>query len=485
MSITTASRALSPLDAAFLHLESPRTPMHYGSVGIFDGGPLTGPGGVLRLGELRAVIESRLAAVPKLRQRVRPGLFAEAPPVWVDDDSFAIENHVRQAAACAPGGEEELLAVVDDLMATPLDRERPLWELWFVGGLHGGRVALVEKIHHALADGLSGVEVASVLLDLQGRPPQLPPAPPSWSPAPPEGPVGVLRRDLNRLAALPAQAAAAAVHAARHPTRWATRAGALASGITTFAPTRLLAPRSTLNTRIGAGRRIVFVRQPLQELQAVQQAFGVTVNDILLTAVTGGIREVLLERGEQLDDREVQVLVPVGVSHEEQGTLGNKVSALVVRLPIGVEGSAKRLRQVAAEVADHKRRHQAAVPALLLDLARPLPQVAIAGIAQLVQHQPLVNLVVTNVPGPPVPLYAMGARMLEAFPIVPLAGNLSVGVAALSYAGTLGLGLSAARDQFPELPLFAEGITEELAALVAATERRGGGQRRTRKEERR
>ncbi len=467
------AQPLSPLDALFVHLESPRTPLHLGSVAVFDGVPLTRPDGVLRLEELRRVLAGRLELVPKLRQVVRPGWIGQAPPVWQDDPHFDITYHVRAVALPAPGTEEQLAELAADLFAVPLDMNRPLWELWFVEGLAGGRVALVEKVHHALADGLGGVEVATVLLDTAPHsggpawPSTVDPGPPPWRPQPPAGWSGVLVRDAGRLAALPLHAVRSVASGTRHPVRAATRLAEIAGAFATVATPRLLAPRTSLNVPIGRGRRLAFVRQPIPPLRSLQARTGVTLNDILLTAAAGGVRRLMVSRGERVEGRAVQVLVPVGLPHHDR-TLGNRVSAMLVRLPIGVADPRRRLRLVAAEVADRKRRHQAVAVDVLLRLAAPLPQAAIKLVATAVHHQPVVNLVVTNVPGPPVPLYALGARLVEAFPVVPLAGNLSVGVAALSYDDVLDVGILADRDHCPDVAVLASGIEDEFRSLAAA-----------------
>jgi WS/DGAT/MGAT family acyltransferase len=473
--MTPKVEALSALDSFFLYLESPRTPMHSGSVGIFEGAPLCDPHGRLRIEDVRAEVESRLHLVPKLRQRVQFSILGEAGPVWADDPEFDIAYHVRRAALPAPGSEVDLITLCAGLMEVPLDRERPLWEMWLVGGLEGGRVAVIEKLHHALADGLAGVELATVLLDVKRHPRPQRPAQPPWRPSPAPALLTMAARDVLRRGSVPLRATMSGLGSLRHPVRAAGEAARLADALSTVITPRSIAPRCSLNAQVGHGRRLAFVREPLDELERVERRFGVTLNDLLLTAVAGGLHRLLSERGEQVDGRNVQALVPVGTDHHGDHRLGNRVSAMLVRLPIGPAGPAARLWEVAREQTRCKRHHQPLAGELLVGMLDPWPQAALSAGSRLIHHQPFVNLVVTNVRGPGIPLYAMGARMLEAFPIVPLAGNLSVGVAALSYDRQLTVGVLADRNSCSDIAVFAEGIASSFAELIAASGSRHRG----------
>lgn len=470
--MTAAGEALSPLDAAFLHMETVRTPMHMGLVAIFEGGPLLDRHGKVKVRALRAMVDRRIDLVPKLRRRVRPALLGEAPPVWLDDPEFAIAHHVRHASLPPPGSEAQLAGLCATILARPLDRSRPLWELWLVDGLADGRVAVVEKVHHAMADGLAGMALAAVVLDVTPEPPRRParrgePAP-SWQPAPPPAAVVAMARDVLRLLALPVGGAVLALDTLRHPAGRFRRAAEVAGALSTLASPRSIAPRSSLNLPVGTRRRVAFVRQSFEDIRRVEQRYGVTANDVLLAAVAGGLRRLLVGRGEPVDGRTLQVLVPVGLAAGSLDRLGNRVSALLVRLPVGTEDPVERLRSVAADVGDRKAHRQAVAGQFLLGLLDPLPQHAIAGLVRFVHRQPFVNLVVTNVPGPPVPLYAAGARMLEAFPVVPLAGNLDVGVAALSYDGQMSIGILADPVACPDVEVFVDGVHEAFAGMAAA-----------------
>jgi WS/DGAT/MGAT family acyltransferase len=445
--------------------------MHMGSIGIFEGAPLHGEHGTLRTDDLRAEIESRLHLVPKLRRRARFTSLGMAAPVWADDPAIDIANHVRRATLPAPGTEASLRDLCAELMAGPLRRDRPLWEIWLIDGLEGGRVAMMEKLHHSMADGLAGVELVTVLFDLDRHPARGKSSPHPWNPTPPPRQRSVIAHDLGRRTIAPLHLVANGIGVLRHPVGVGRDAAHYATALSSVVTWQSIAPSLSLNVPVGGGRQAAFVRQPLDELHQVAGHFGVTINDLLLTAVAGGVRCLLTARGERIEGRTVQVLVPVGADHHGDHQLGNRVSAMLVRLPIGSSDPVDRLRAVSRAVASCKHHHQALAAALLLELLDPLPQPALGTVARLVHRQPFFNLVVTNIPGPGVPLYVLGARMLEAFPIVPIAGNLSVGVAALSYGEQLTIGLLADPGACADLDVFADGIDRSFAELVAAAGR--------------
>ncbi len=291
------SEPLPALDALFLYLESPRTPMHIGSVALFEGGPFKDPDGYMRMDAIRARMESRLDLVPKLRRRVRFSPLGVAGPVWVDDVDFDIARHVRPATLARPGTETQLLELTADLLALPMDRRHPLWELWFVDGLAGGRVALIEKLHHAVADGLASVELATVLLDFERDPPPRPAPVTPWRPRRAPLPVTVVARDLVRRGTHPLRTGVRQVAAVRHPWSSARQTTELAGALGTLITVRSVAPRCSINVKVGQRRRLAFVRQPLEPLRQAERRFGVTINDLVLTAVAGGLRALVGGRG--------------------------------------------------------------------------------------------------------------------------------------------------------------------------------------------
>jgi diacylglycerol O-acyltransferase / wax synthase len=438
----THGHALSPLDAAFIHVESESTPMHMATVGIFEGEHLKDSQGDFRLQDVRCLIASRLEQVPKLRQVASPGLLGEAPLVWRDDPDFDIAEHVRLRHLSAPGNEGELRRQCAQLLEVPLDRERPLWELTFIDGLSEQRVAVVEKLHHSMADGLAAAELATVLLDLSADPGPLEGERP-WVPLTPQPVWRGYAEDLMRLGQLGERVMAWSGQGITHPIRRLTDLVRLGRGIASLATPNIFAPRSSLNRQITPSRSLDFVRLSFDQVHDVAHAHNATINDVLLTIVAGGMHELIKSRGELTSKTELQALVPVGLPHGRGDGIANSVSALFVRLPIGVSDPLVMLSIISAEVQRQKGQHQEKASSAFLQLLAPLPQSVLAAAAGIVQRQPFFNLIVTNVPGPPIPLYALGAKLIEAFPVVPLAGNQSVGVAALSYEGQLNLACSA------------------------------------------
>jgi WS/DGAT/MGAT family acyltransferase len=439
------------------------------SVGIFDGRHLYDAEGKFRITDIRRLINSRLALVPKLRQRARPGLLGQAPPAWLDYSDFAIADHVRVCQLAPPATENELRRLCAELMSVPLDRARPLWDLTFVEGLHDDRVALIERLHHSMADGLAAAELATVLLDLspESSPPEEPATP--WKPSASTPAWQAAGGDLLRLGAFPVRAAKWYVETIRHPIRRTRELTDLARAFGTIITPHIVAPRSSLNGPITGARSVDFVRLPLQDVHQVARSFRSTINDVLLTLVSGGMRALLTSRGEFSESSELQVLVPVGLVNAERD-LGNSVSALFVRLPVGLDDPVDVLKAVSAEVGEDKRRHQALAAASFLRFLEPVPQDVLAKGAGFMHYQPFFNLIVTNVPGPPVPLYALGARLVEAFPILPLVGNQSLAVAALSYEGQLNLGVLSDPVTCPDAAVFCAGVQTCHESLVARSQ---------------
>jgi diacylglycerol O-acyltransferase len=467
-------KRLTSLDALFLQLESPNTPMHSASVAIFEGEPLCDARGALRIEALSEEIERRHHLVPKLRMRVM--VFGQLHPTWVDDTRFDMKNHLHTLALPDPGSDEQLLDVCADLISVPLDREHPLWEMWFLQGLEGGRVALVEKLHHALADGLAGVELATLLLDPTPNAARVREADGPWNPRPAPSMSRVLAREMTRRLSMLLRLTAFAGASALHPISSMARSIRLAHGLADVVSPRAVAPRSSLNRRVGPRRSVALISQPLEEMRRIERRFGVTLNDVVLSAVAGGVTDLYEARNELGSARQIQVLVPVGFSRRNPSVLGNNVSAMLARLPLARTGPVTRLRAVSREMTRCKQHHHALAGALLLRVLAELPASWLRATVPVLQRQPFVNVVVTNVPGTRSPLYAMGARMLQAFPIVPIAGNLTVGVAALSYDTELTIGLLADRDGCTDLEILARGIERafsELSVAAGPVRRRG------------
>lgn len=462
----TSPERLSALDVAFLHMERPGLPMHVASVATFEGGPLHDPAGTFRLAAVRAEVAARLDDLPRLRRRIVWPPLGLARPWWVDDPAFDVARHV-DVVDLGAGDEEALRRCAEELVAEPLPRDRPLWHLRFVTGLADGSVALVERVHHALVDGVSGVDVAAVLLDVSATAPRHGPV--SWEPERP-APGALLVDIAGQWATVPMRVARGLTGVVVHPGALGRHAAAFASGLATAAADGLLAPPSPLNEAVGPGRRLDWVRLRLDDARAAGGSADATVNDVVLTAVADGLRHLLVGRGDPLPhDASAKVLVPVSLRDDAgHGALGNRVGALLVRLPIGIGDAPVRLAAVAAATARLKRRREAEAAGALLGAADALPALLLGPLSRLVHRQGVVNLVVTNVPGPAIPLYALGARMTSAFPVVPLNRDLALGVAILSYDGVLHLGITADGAHAEDLERFRSGLEHGLAALGVA-----------------
>ena len=456
---------LKAIEDGYLALEHQGEPMHLGSLGTFEAAPLQDASGRLRLDEIRRHIDARLGLVPRLRQRPVAVPLGLGRSVWLDDPAFEVRAHVDAVEVDPPGDDLTLLRQGAAILAEPLPRGRAPWHLRFITGLPHDRVALVQRVHHAMADGIAGVDVDVAILDLDPSPTPVGQVEP-WEPQDPPGPAALAARSvldqartLGRLAA----ASAAAVARPRRAVDLAGRAQASWEALTVSG----LAPRSSLNRPISSERSLHVVRTELAALKAAAAARRAKVNDVVLAAVTGGLRTLLLERGEMLpSDLCLKALIPVSLRDPTgPAALGNQVGGYVVPLPVGVGDPEERFAAIVDATAEMKARDEAATLAGLLDAADLLPAPVTRWAARLVDRQPFVNLVVTNVPGPPFPLYLMGARMLEAIPVVPLGGNLTMGVAVLSYDGGVVFAVNADPVTCPDATAMATGVSATLAAL--------------------
>jgi diacylglycerol O-acyltransferase / wax synthase len=385
---------LSVQDAGFLDLEHAGLPQHVAILAVAEGGPLHDQDGRVRLDAVRRELDGRLQLVPRLRQRVLCPPVGQGLPLWVDDPAFDLANHVRAVHLPAPGGERELLELCDQLCLRLLDRARPLWELWLVAGLAEGRVGLVLKLHHTLADGLAAVQIAAVLLDLTADAHS--PTPPPWQPRPAPSAWVLLADNLRgRSAGL-----AAALARLRHPGRLAAQARVLAGAGRLAAGGRRHRRRSVLRRPVGGRRRLAVVRARLAVVKEVAHGHGATVNDLLLAAVAGGLRALLVARGAPVDELILYASVPVALrARADTAALGNQVGLMIVPLPVGEPDPVQRLRHVTRVTTARKRR-----PELLASL-RPAGSLTILrAFNRYSRHQRIVDLFVTNVPGPRLPL---------------------------------------------------------------------------------
>jgi diacylglycerol O-acyltransferase len=451
---------LSTLDASFLYLEEPDTPMHVSGVLILD----KPPGGMDALAKL---VEARLSLVPRYRQRVAevPGHLAN--PVWVDDPDFDIAYHVRRSGLPRPGTENQLLDVVSRLTSRPLDRSRPLWEAYLVEGLTGNRVAVVTKTHPALVDGLSAIDLGQVLLDVAPDAPA--PEPIEWRPRRVPSGRQLLVQALDEYARRPSAIVDTALGAVTDVRATAARLTGVAGGLLRTARSTILsAPHSPLNTSIGRQRRVAVARAELADVKRIRKGQGGTVNDVLLTVVTGALREWLLSRGEPVvAGTSVRALVPVSLQ-DDDSSRGDRVSSYLVDLPVGEPNPRVRLTRLSYAmrgVAAHGQSVSADNLIALTGFAPPTLHALGARAARGLSRR-LFNLVVTNVPGPQVPLYAAGSQMLEVFPFVPLARGQGLSIGMTSYNGRVFFGLNADRDSVGDVDVLADLIEQEVGELA-------------------
>jgi diacylglycerol O-acyltransferase / wax synthase len=446
---------MSALDASFLDLEDAVSHLHIGSVCIFEGPTPAAE-------ELRSMVLGKLPRVPRYRQVARSVPFSVGRPVWLDDQHFNLDYHLRRTGLAAPGGEEELRRLVGRVMSQQLDRAKPLWEMWVVEALDAERWALISKVHHCMVDGVAGTELTDALMDTEPIP--TPALTDSWTPRPVPAWGALLARGLGDTLFIPWQV----VSAVPGPSAFLQRGGEAARGLLRMRGVTVPTPRSSLNGPVGPHRRWSWARAQLADIKQVRTALGGTVNDVVLACVSGGFRRLLRSRGESVE-RPVRSLVPVSVrSADEHGTYNNRVSAMFAELPVGIDDGVARLRSITAQMADLKRSHEAVAGEVLTSLSGFAAPMLLALGERLATRLPQrnVNTVTTNVPGPQYPLYACGRRMLEAFPYVPLGGHVRVGVAIYSYNGACTFGVTADYDAAPDVDVLCDGIEESLADLL-------------------
>ncbi len=453
---------LSRQDSVNLRVEDRGLPLHVGALLIVDGAPLCDPDGSFRLDAARRRIEQRLHLAPRLRQVVRdapPGL---GPPFWVDDPGFDVRDHVHERALSPPADDGALEATCVELNEPPLDRSRPLWELWFLTGLAGGRIGVLIRLHHVIADGVASVAMLGSLFDPARSAPSTPA--PRWLPIPAPTVEALAADEVERRRA----ARRAVLCALTHPAGWLRR-GALTVGLLRELIGDGRAPLTSLNRPVGRHRRLLLTRWDLERAKAAAHAHGGTVNDVVLAAVTGGARELLRVRGELAPGMVLRASVPVSIRRpEDPSALGNRVGIMVTPLPVGEPDPIRRLETIVRATAARKRRPR---PAIGWDLGWPIVQRLML---RLMDHQRLVNLFVSNVIGPPAPRYFAGARIDELFQVGVLQGNVTVGVGVLSYAGRLNASVLGDAATCPDLGAFVRGMElamEGLGAGAAAVER--------------
>ena len=458
-----AGDRLTGLDASFLHLEDASSHMHVAGVMLFEGPPPP-------YADLLEAFERRLPLVPRYRQRLASVPLGQGRPKWVDDPHFNLRYHVRSTALASPGSERQLKDMAGRVFSQQLDRDKPLWEVWLVEGLDDDRFAVLSKTHHALVDGISGVDIMSVLFDTSPEPAAPTDPGDRWLPRPLPSRAQLLAEALLERATIPAEIGRSAKALLRGPRRIAGGVRDAAVGVGAMAWAGLNpAPGSPYNKSIGPHRRFTWVRADLRDLKAIKDELGGTVNDVVLSIVAGALGRHLRRRGRNTDGLELKAMVPVSVRADvERGALGNRVAAMMAPLPVWCQEPVARLDIVSEQLKGLKSGGQAVGAQVLTDLSGFAPPTIMGQASRLMARQRFFNLVVTNVPGPQFPLYLLGRRMLDPFPMVPLAKNQALGVALLSYDGHINFGLVGDYDLMWDLDDFAADLEESMAELAAA-----------------
>ncbi|MGA7757127.1 MAG: wax ester/triacylglycerol synthase family O-acyltransferase [Ilumatobacteraceae bacterium] len=454
---------LTAADAVFLRIETPHEPQHVGSLSVIEGTPLRSPDGRIRFDELKAHVDRRLHRVPRMRQRVMEVPYNQARPVWVDDDHFDIDHHVRLTALPRPGDDAQLATLMGRLQSLPLDRSRPLWEMWFVDGLADGHVGLVIKVHHALGDGMANVDLAMALIDLEADPPPDDPVP-EWKPALAPSPNDLLLDAVREQITRPTRLAQAAVDTLRNPRPTIDAAANVGRTVASFLAKP---PPAPWNVPVGSHRRWVSASVPMTGVRTVRKRHGVTINDVVLTACSGALRTFLLDHGdEDIAHREIKAMVPVSLrGKDEHETLGNLVSLIIVDLPVHEPDPVERLSRIHAMTSELKGSGLVDGAHRILDIADAITPLA-GPLTRYVSRTIPMNLVITNIPGPPIPLYLRGAKFLRVFPYVEVIDNEGLTIAVVSYEDQLHFGITADRDVMPDLGDVAASIEHEFALLA-------------------
>lgn len=458
---------LGALDASFLGLEDSNCHMHVGAVCLFDAAPLRTSEGGVDIEKIRAAIHARLHLVPRFRQRIAYIPY-ENHPIWVDDNRFRLAYHVRHTAVPHPGDERMLKRLVGRIMSQPLDRKRPLWEMWVVEGVQGDRFALVSKTHHCMVDGISGADLMSVILS--PTPENDPGVPEPWTPRPQPSRRQLLIDELLRRAEQPLELARAVIDTLRHPEQRVHQiADALEGIIETLAPALSPVSPTPLQVEVGPHRRFDWTDMPIAELKEVKRVLGGTINDVVLATVSGALRRFFERRGLHPDELDIRAMVPVSVrAHDERGKLGNRVTQIAAPLPVHIADPVARLHAVTETTKDLKESKQALGGEVLTAISEwTVPNLLVQAVRLAARTRPY-NLIVTNVPGPQIPLYLLSAEMKTAYPVVPLFENLGVVVGLFSYNGGLFWGLNADWEHFPDLHDFVLDIEQSFRELQTA-----------------
>jgi WS/DGAT/MGAT family acyltransferase len=453
---------LTALDQSFLAFETPNAYMHVALTAIFEPGSLSTPQGGIDVDRIRRHIAARLRFIPRYRQRLMyTPVMSDA--IWVDDDHFDLGYHVRHASLPRPGGERQLQRRCAEILERPLDRQHPLWEVWIIEGLSGGRFAMLSKVHHCMVDGIAGVDILAALLGTEPCATLEPIA--AWAPRPMPADRELLGIEMRRRT----RAAIGLLRdAVREPRRMGRDLGARAAALVRLLGRLGRAPSTPFNQQIGPHRRVDWLSFDLATIKAIRTQLGGTINDVVLTTVAGAIGKFLARRRIELDG-EFRTVVPVSVrGADERGVPGNRVSVWLTALPVQERDALRRLAEVRALTLQLKDDQDAMGAEIVTQAAEWTTANVLKLAAQFINYARCFNLIVTNVPGPPVPFYLLDARMSAAYPHLPLFENQGLGVALFSYAGTLYWGVGADWNQMSDLGEFMREIAESFDELCAA-----------------
>jgi WS/DGAT/MGAT family acyltransferase len=455
---------LSALDNSFLLFEKPNAYTHVASTQIFEAEPLRLEDGGIDFEAIQKAHAAILHRIPRYRQVLRwvPGT---SQPVWVDDSHFDLDFHLRHTSLPRPGSERQLKRLSARIMQQHVDRAKPLWETWVIEGLEGDRFAMVAKVHHCMIDGISGVDIMQLLMS--PTPDAELPSPPPFVPRPVPSGAELVRGEILRRLSLPFEAIRDFRAFARGSTdlqhELRTRLRAVAN---TLGATLGSASETPINQPIGPHRRFDWFHTEIGEIKRIRKSLGGSLNDVVLTVVTGAFRRFLTDRGVSLDDLEFRVMTPVSVrSASERGALGNRVSTWIFPLPVAVADPREQLAQIAKTTTELKESKQAVGADVLMQAAEWTPSTILSLAARNLTRMTPFNTVVTNVPGPQQPMYMLGARLLEVYPHVPLVDNLGLGIALMSYDGRMHWGINADRDLVPDLHEFVLALEAAVAEL--------------------
>jgi diacylglycerol O-acyltransferase / wax synthase len=464
MGSTYTYERLAAADAIFLRIETPHEPQHVGSLSVLEGAPLRDADGRIRIHALRDHVARRTHRVPRLRQRIMEVPYNQGRPVWVDDEHFDIDYHVRLTALPRPGDHDQLAALMSRLQSLPLDRARPLWEMWFVDGLADDEVAMIIKTHHALGDGIANVDLALALVDLEPDPPA-DEATSSWSPRPAPSPNELLNDAVREQLMQPGRLARGLLETARDPRPAIEAATNVGRTVANFLAKP---PPAPWNVPVSAHRRWVSASVPMKKVRTVRKRHDVSINDVVLAACSGALRTFLIEHGDtDIAHRVVKAMVPVSLRGKDQhgDTLGNLVSLIIVELPVDEPDPVARLDRIHAVTSELKGSGLVDGAQRILDIADAIPPLA-GPLTRYVSRSIPMNLVITNIPGPPVPLYLCGARIMRVFPYVEVVDNEGLTIAVVSYDDHLHFGITADRDVLADLGDIATSIEHEFAVLA-------------------